>query len=264
MNCALASYPIWGTFYCKKIMSPDFKFWKALVLVLLLHSVVIPSSVCIAQQPVSHQPVFSARQAVAGLRPLRLGEHRSLNCLIATRNSSSPLIELSDRNNPIIVAQAAHDAAIEALTSLGWQRNAAVTPAGARRVGNLLQNSFRISINGVPVRDAGLSVIIGALNGKLMAVSSTSAAMQTNAVIPSIGTETVASNLAQYLGDDKNTPVTSASRPVLIYVYSPRFRGLRLAYEMTVRQSSPPHDWRITVDAATGNLLEKKEMLEFV
>jgi hypothetical protein len=255
---------VWGTFFTAKFMSPGFRIWRTLVLVLLFFSAVEPSGYSFAQQSQSYNSILSARQAVAELKPLRLGRGHSPTCLIAARKSGLPVIAISDRDNPSAVAQAANDAATEALASFGWQAEATVAPSGARRVGNLLQNSFRISINGVPVRDAGLSVIIGAINGKLMAVSSTLGAMPVNALIPVKDAEFVTNSLALYLGDDKNIPVTSTSQPELIYVYSSHYNKLRLAYETMARQPSAPHEWRITVDAVTGKLLEKKEMLEFI
>jgi len=245
-------------------MSLDFGFWKALVLFILFFSVVKPSGYSFAQQSEHHNTVLSAREAVDVLKPMRLGHGNSATCLFAARNNLTPLIAQSDRENMIAIAQTAREAAIEALTVLGWRSDAAVVPVGSRRVGDLLQNSFRISIGTIPVRDAGLSVTIGAMSGQLMAVSSTIGAMPTNAATPAVASETVANNLSQYLGDDKNTPVTSASQPGLVYVCSPRYGCLRLAYEMTIRQASGPHEWRITIDAVTGKLIEKKEMLEFI
>src|ERR1700733_10494784 len=132
-------------------MSPGFRIWRALVLLPLFFSVIMPSGYSFAQQ--SEQPILNAKQAIAKLKPIGLGGHRSPTCLIAARNSGSPLIAISDRNNISAIAKAANDAATEDLTTLGWPSEAAVTPYGARRIGNILQNSFRISIGGIPVRE---------------------------------------------------------------------------------------------------------------
>jgi hypothetical protein len=44
-------------------------------------------------------------------------------------------------------------------------------------------------------------------------------------------------------------------------VYLPTDAGLKLAYQVFLPTKNPPHDWRIIVDAYTGQILEQKDLL---
>ena len=44
-------------------------------------------------------------------------------------------------------------------------------------------------------------------------------------------------------------------------VYFPTDTGLKLAYEVLILTRNPPHDWRVIVDAYSGQILEQKDLL---
>ena len=47
-------------------------------------------------------------------------------------------------------------------------------------------------------------------------------------------------------------------------VYYPTAAGLKLAYEVMIPTRNPPHDWRVIVDAFSGQVLEKRDLLFFI
>lgn len=50
-----------------------------------------------------------------------------------------------------------------------------------------------------------------------------------------------------------------AAKPVKVYLPTPS--GLRLAYEVLIPTRNPAHDWRIIVDAYTGDILSKEDLI---
>ncbi len=44
-------------------------------------------------------------------------------------------------------------------------------------------------------------------------------------------------------------------------IYFPEAEGLRLAYKVLILTASPPHDWQIIVDAYTGDVLAKQDLI---
>jgi hypothetical protein len=52
--------------------------------------------------------------------------------------------------------------------------------------------------------------------------------------------------------------------PTPTKVYYPTSEGLRLAYEALVPTTDPPHDWRVLVDAQTGEILEQRDLIAHV
>src|SRR4051794_5554306 len=53
-----------------------------------------------------------------------------------------------------------------------------------------------------------------------------------------------------------------ASKPEPVKMYFPTDTGLRLAYQVLVLTREPMHDWRIFVDADSGAILEKEDILK--
>ncbi len=170
------------------------------------------------------------------------------------------IVPEADRANSSTVQTVAAATVQQLLPSLGIPGSAVIEPTATRQVANVWHTSFRLSYNGIPVRDRKLSTTIGARTGTLMMVTSDLPATEPNAAEPTLDAARVASNVVSYLGADRTTPIESQSAPSLVYV--PSHGSLKLCYELKVRQFG--HAWRMTVDALNGILIEKKDMLEYV
>src|SRR5262249_37805132 len=88
-----------------------------------------------------------------------------------------------------------------------------------------------------------------------MAVAATAAAAGTD-----IGAQEAQARALQSLGDVKLR--ASKPAPETEKMYFPTDAGLRLAYQVLVLTEDPMHDWRIFVDAETGAILEKQDILQ--
>gem|GEM_PF-6401945 len=217
------------------------------------------ATVCYCQTLPSASVQPNVQIAVRSLEPAL--RSKSVALFLANRNSP-PLLEATERNDPIHVGRAASEIVSEILSTTTNGQLARLTKC--RRVNNVWQSSFQTFHNGIPVQDGGMSVTIGAINGKLLAVRSNFATLASNAATPAISAEFVKEHLHTYLGEDENSSIVRVSEPALIYAYSRHHGMQRLAYEVNVRESLPPHFYRLTIDAATGKLIEKKDLLEFV
>lgn len=186
-----------------------------------------------------------------------------LKLLSVSRAAAPVLLAPTERNN----LEAARTAAVEIVpdlaASFGIPSSAAIEPVATLRVANVWQTTFQFSYNGIPVRDCRLHTMIGSVSGQLMSASCDLGSSEPNLLIPRVSSSTIITNLPKYLGDDRYLGTSSFSAPKLVFLNLPR-NEIRLAFETVVRQSEPAHAWRLTIDAGSGRLMEKKDMLEYV
>lgn len=180
----------------------------------------------------------------------------------ARRSVSEAVIPAELRSHSTAAEQMAIRIAGTVASSLNLPANADFQPIATRRIGNLWHTSFKLSYFGIRVRDAALATDIGVISGRLVNATQRLPLYGPNSRTPTFSTAQVRLLLRQYLGSDSLTEVLSVSTLRLVFVQSRGTRSLRLAYETTVHQRG--HEWRITVDALSGLLIEKKEMLEFI
>jgi len=176
-------------------------------------------------------------------------------------NSHSPRILSPENANDLTAARQAAIHEVEKLRmSFGLVPSADLTEVATVRTANVWRSSFAVSYDGISVRDASVTTMIGAVSGQLMLVNAEVPKPTPSVSEPSITSSVISSNVPKYLGEDSAKPITFTSAPKLIYVE--HNASLALAYEVRVRQSYY-HLWRITVDATTGALMEKKELLQY-
>ena len=181
--------------------------------------------------------------------------------LFAKIESTPVILDAASRGDKAAAQSAAVVAVANLAPSLGISSAASLDPVATTHVANVWHTAFQYSFNGIPIRDCRLHTTIGAITGKLMTATSDIADMEPNTAVASVSSASVLSKLPSYLGDDRYAPASSISTPKLVYVNLPRTQ-IRLAYEVKVRQSDPDHAWRLTVDAATGRLLEKIDLIQ--
>jgi hypothetical protein len=122
------------------------------------------------------------------------------------------------------------------------------------RVGNLWQTSFALQYNDIPVRERYLKVNTGALSGSIMMIRSNVRNGVPNALLPQVTPEIIyEASLNEITGSLKQVGAVNL-------VYIDKGTVLQLAYEVVA--GSPEHErWRLTYDALTGKLIEKKSLL---
>ncbi|MDP4198706.1 MAG: hypothetical protein Q8922_13800 [Bacteroidota bacterium] len=229
-------------------------------------SILVPIACCILVLSIFHALTACAQDA-----PLHVANlARSMNIVASSRDgavrmmtvqpSAPVLIDEADRQNGASIQATAVNAVQQLATRLGLPLSATIEPAATHRVAQVWRTSFKLSYHGIPVRDRQLSTLIGATSGKLLAVTSDFPASEPTALTPMIEATSVTRNLGSYFGTDTAAAIVSQTSPSLVYVESGG--SLRLCYEFSVRQFG--HAWRVTVDAITGKLLERKDMLEYV
>lgn len=185
--------------------------------------------------------------------------------LVRARNDRAQIIAANGKGCALLNAAASNDKnAVSAAVRLwlgryseellGIGADAELREYETRRIGNLWQTSFRIYYNNIPIRERYVKVNTGALTGAVMMVRSTISAAKPNAAAPAISYETIHETArGEIAGNEKEI-----SRGNLVYVDNGR--ALQLAFEV-IAGSANRERWRLSYDAQTGKLIEKKDML---
>jgi hypothetical protein len=146
---------------------------------------------------------------------------------------------------------------------LSLPQSAELRVEGVNHAGHLWHSSVSLWYNNVPVRDRSLNVNIGDQSGKYVALLSD---LPIQAPLYSEATLTpdalTVSRLASFIGTGDKLRIEET--PQLVYVQDGGSFDLRLAYEATLRDTTNAHLWRLTVDARTGELIERQDLLEYV
>jgi hypothetical protein len=215
------------------------------------------------RNPASHRHISANLKNISNgpLRVVHYARDGSPDILTAVNDRTTAILDAEHLNDPTSARSSAIALAREVQSALFLPSTALFSEVSTRNVGGVWHSEFRLADNGIPVRDGRLSTTIGALTGKVMTVMLSAPIMVPNTTIAQITSQNVFASVPSFLEEDALNPVTSISSPSLVYV---RYGGeLRLAYEVMVRQENPTYAWRMTVDATTGKLLEKKDMLEY-
>jgi len=181
--------------------------------------------------------------------------------LLIASSEAPQLISTNDLSNSAAVSEASSAYFTSTVAPiLGVPADAEIISVPAYRTDILWQASYTLAYNGIPVRERVAHVNLGALSGKPMIVRSTLPVCEPSVSTASIDANTVRAN-ALKAGETFATEI--AEEPTLVYVHDASKNDLTLAYEVLVKEESPAHLWRMTYDANTGAMLEKKEMLHY-
>ena len=190
------------------------------------------------------------------LKLVRLSAPGVVGLVIANTDISSPLVAEASRNDKASVALAAKAwLGMTAQSMLGISPNAELVQLETQRTGDIWLSSFQLTFNGIVVRDRFLHLNIGALNGKVMMLRNNLPNLEPNTLTPTISADEVFRLVRENLGSGTN----GAN---LVLVDHRETHRLLLCYEVVVGNASHDELWRMTYDASTGELIEKKDLLE--
>ena len=215
-------------------------------------------------QSISEKEFFTlssqiARQTQNNYTLIRTGSNKSPSILAVNRTGSTKTLQESIRNDLSSVSRfAMQEARYIAKNALSLPEIAALKETGTSRTENLWLSSYAATYEGIPLRERSLQINIGALNGEVIFVRNNIPAKSPNSLSPNISTDEVIRQTIMLLG----THSEIKSVPQLVFVDENGSNLLRLCYELKSAEPEMHEYWRLTFDATTGELVEKKSLLE--
>jgi hypothetical protein len=199
--------------------------------------------------------IFSA--SGGALRLVKRSESGAPSILLGTSTKDAELISLASRNNAQDVSLAAR-AWVGSISTpiLGLPADAELRERTTERSGDLWLSSFDLLYNGISVRERSLYLNIGALNGRILMVRNNLPVTLPNMKEPRISPEAVLLQTENIMGSGARTQT-----PHLVYVHRSVPERLLLCYEVLSRSARGNELYRLSFDAATGELIEKKDLL---
>lgn len=195
------------------------------------------------------------------LRLARVASDGSPHIIVATGRPADMIIPRSARSDEIPGFIRKELPSIREILSL--PKSADLRVEGVNHVGQLWHSSISLWYNNISVRDRTLNVNIGERTGRYVSLVSDlpiRAPLYSEATIaPDALT---LGQLAAFIGMGEN--LRFEETPQLVYVEDPGSFDLRLGYEATLRDTSNAHLWRLTVDARSGELIDREDVLEYV
>ncbi|MDP4220356.1 MAG: hypothetical protein Q8916_11820 [Bacteroidota bacterium] len=190
---------------------------------------------------------------------LRIGANKTP--AIITVNPSAELSSVSpfERDNQTKVKEfALSQARFASSNVLSISQTAYLSEAGTTRAGNTWISSFVASFAGVPLRERFLRMNIGALSGKVMLIRNNIPPKEPNVTRASIDRNEIIPKTRMLLGIHSEVK----SGPNLVFVDEQKTTSLRLCYEIVASEPDMHEMWRLTFDATTCELIEKKSLVE--
>ena len=190
---------------------------------------------------------------------IRLGNNKTPAILIVNRSVAIKAIPEPERKDIFAVRNfALVEAQYVAANILALPESAFLSETGTTQSGNLWLSSFTISYGSIPLRERYLRINIGTLSGEVMLVRNNIPAKQPNALSPAIAAENILKHTITLLGIHSRIK----SQPKLVFIDESASTSLRLCYELTASEPDMNEIWRLTFDAISGELIEKKSLLE--
>jgi hypothetical protein len=199
--------------------------------------------------------VFSA--SGGALRLVTRSADGAPSILLGSSTKEAELVSIGSRDNSNEVSLAAR-AWIGSISEpiLGLTVDAELRERATERSGNLWLSTFELYYNAIPVRERRLYINIGTLNGKILMVRNNLPVALPNVLKPNITNESVLSQVSAIMGSGARTQA-----PRLVYVHRSLPERLMLCYEVISRSARGDELYRLTFDAISGDLVEKKSLL---
>ena len=143
-------------------------------------------------------------------------------------------------------------------SQLGIPKNCQLLDGGNNDISITTDYTYQGAYNSIPIQDVFLKVTVGKLNHSIIAIRNSIPSLTLNAATPSLSIEEILSITDQYLGT--GTRITRS--PELVFTTDYTKSSLRLAFELCARDNDHG-SWRMTFDALTGELIEKRSRLVF-
>jgi Zn-dependent metalloprotease len=173
-------------------------------------------------------------------------------------NITRKLSETERSNIEAVRNFAKNEAQYIAANVLSLLGDASLEELGTQRTGNLWLSSFGISYNGIPLRERYLRINIGALFGEVILIRNNIPVKEPNMITAGISGSAIVSQIRDLLGSHSEIK----AEPYLVFLDESDNPTLRLCYEVTASEPDINEMWRLTFDATTGKLIEKKSLVE--
>ncbi len=198
-----------------------------------------------------------SKQTQDSYRLVRLGSNNT-PAILSPNPQNRFLLEAERTDFSHVQAFALSEAQYLAQNALGLPKSAQIVENGTSRTGNLWLSSFAVSFENIPLRERYLQINIGALSGAVMLVRNNIPAKQPNTLSTSIPEADVIQQTTNLLGSNS----LIKSPPRLVFVDQKEKSSLLLCYELIASDLDMHERWRLTFDATTGELVEKKSVLQ--
>jgi hypothetical protein len=226
--------------------------------VLILAAILLPISVLFAQAPKRLQSEKVAYDTRGAMKLLRANPDGSPSVMIGVNDENAELVAPGSRNSEREVSLASRVWMASISESvLGLSTDAELRETSINRTNDLWLSSYELFYHGIPVRARVAHLNIGAINGKLIMLRNNLPSAQPITFVPQISKDVVMSLSRDIVGSEA-TVIEDAQ---LIYVHNRYPERLDLAYETTIRNAKGDELWRLTFDATSGELLERKDLI---
>ncbi|HEY6170854.1 MAG TPA: hypothetical protein VIX80_01225, partial [Candidatus Kapabacteria bacterium] len=226
--------------------------------VLVLAVILLPISALFAQASKRFQGEKVTYDTHGAMKLLRANSDGSPSVMIGVNDENAELVAPASRDSEreVSLASRVWMASISEAV-LGLSPNAELRETSINRTNDLWLSSYELFYHGIPVRARIAHLNIGATNGKLIMLRNNFPTALPVTFVPQISKDLVMSLSHDIVGSDAKV-VEDAQ---LIYVHNRNLERLDLAYETTVRNAKGDELWRLTFDAASGELLERKDLI---
>lgn len=225
---------------------------------LVLVAILLPMSGLLAQAPKYLQVKKVVYDTHGSMKLLRANPDGSPSVMVGVNDENAELVAPSSRNSEHEVSLASRVWMASISESvLGLSPDAELRETSINRTNNLWLSSYELFYRGIPVRARVAHLNIGALNGKVIMLRNNLPSVKPVIFVPQI-TKDVVMSLSRDIVGSNATVIEDAQ---LIYVHNRYPERLDLAYETTIRNAKGDELWRLTFDATTGALLERKDLI---
>lgn len=221
-------------------------------------AVSLPLTGLFAQTPERLQSEKVAYSTHGAMKLLRQNSDGSPSVMIGVNDENAELVAPGSRNSEPDVSLASRVWMAKISESvLGLTEDAELRETSIGRTNDLWLSSYELSYNGIPVRERIAHLNIGALNGKVIMLRNNLPSVKPITSVAEIGKDVIMS-LADAIVGSNATIIEDAH---LVYLHNRYPERLDLAYETTIRNAKGDELLRLTFDAGTGKLLERKDLI---
>jgi hypothetical protein len=233
-------------------------FWIAIIPFLLI-APAVKGQVLFQQKEFSTSASLIAQQTGNTYRLIRIGSSGVPAILTINHTANAKALPESARNDAAAVRNfAGSEARYIAEKVLSLPAGVILAETGTTKTGSLWLSSYIVSYGGISLRERYLRINIGSKSGEVMLIRNNIPPKQPNSLTPGIAQEIIVSRATEFLGSHS----AIRTSPRLIFIDEPKNNFLRLCYEITGSDPDANEIWRLTYDAATGELTEKKSLLK--